>query len=191
MKARAECGLGHLRLATDGPGPGERQGRLRHELESRSIRISAERVSDTRRISASQVHGKSGNGLSHCLPSQARVQGPGSSHSYSASARQSRVQVVRGSFAVKFCGFVNSPNVTTSASRARPFASVRDMATSDDEPDDGDGSNLPACASRHIERMNAERSNPKQPVVYAARTARPCCDGVSVRAPLCEECVRG
>ena len=41
------------------------------------------------------------------------------------------------------------------------------MATSDDEPDDGDGSNLPACASRHIERMNAERTNPEQPVVYA------------------------
>ena len=74
---------------------------------------------------------------------------------------------MRGSFAVKFCGFVNSPNVTTSASRARPFASVRDMATSDDEPDDGDGSNLPVDASRHIERMNAERSDPKQPVVYA------------------------
>ena len=47
LKARDKCGLGHLRLATDGPGPGERQGRLRHELESRSIRISAERVSDT------------------------------------------------------------------------------------------------------------------------------------------------
>ena len=41
------------------------------------------------------------------------------------------------------------------------------MATSDDEPDDGDGSNLPVDASRHIERMNAERSDPKQPVVYA------------------------
>jgi len=36
----------------------------RQLMESRSIRISAERVSDTRRISASQVHGKSGNGLS-------------------------------------------------------------------------------------------------------------------------------
>ena len=51
LKARAECGLGHLRLATDGPGPGERQERRRHELESRSIRIFAERVSDTQVLS--------------------------------------------------------------------------------------------------------------------------------------------
>ena len=32
LKAQDKCGLGHLRLATDGPGPGERQGRRGGEL---------------------------------------------------------------------------------------------------------------------------------------------------------------
>ena len=32
LKTRGKCGLGHLRLATDGPGPGERQRRRGHEL---------------------------------------------------------------------------------------------------------------------------------------------------------------
>ena len=34
LKTRDKCGLGHLRPATDGPGPGERQGRRGGELIS-------------------------------------------------------------------------------------------------------------------------------------------------------------
>ena len=37
LKARGKCGLGHPRLATDGPGPGERQRRRGHELGLRLV----------------------------------------------------------------------------------------------------------------------------------------------------------
>ena len=37
LKTRDKCGLGQLRLDTDGPGPGERQGRRGGELRSRFV----------------------------------------------------------------------------------------------------------------------------------------------------------
>ena len=39
LKTRGKCGLGHLRLATDGPGPGERQGRRGGELRGWGVRV--------------------------------------------------------------------------------------------------------------------------------------------------------
>ena len=39
LKTRDKCGLGQLRLATDGPGPGERQRRRGGELRGWSVRV--------------------------------------------------------------------------------------------------------------------------------------------------------
>ena len=39
LKTRDMCGLGQLRLATDGPGPGERQRRRGGELRGWRVRV--------------------------------------------------------------------------------------------------------------------------------------------------------
>ena len=39
LKTRDKCGLGQLRLATDGPGPGGRQRRRGGELRGWSVRV--------------------------------------------------------------------------------------------------------------------------------------------------------
>ena len=39
LKTRDKCGLGQLRLATDGTGPGERQARRARELRGWRVRV--------------------------------------------------------------------------------------------------------------------------------------------------------
>ena len=57
LKTRDKCGLGQLRLATDGPEPGERQGRRARELRGWRVRVRpCRKASATKRYFLLSAH---------------------------------------------------------------------------------------------------------------------------------------